>query len=171
MESHVQTTISISSAISFQPNFAGLLKLPHHTEIYHVPMVFQGESLLSGKNFRAVIGWKVPLGLANSSLAAWFHPAKRQVFYLVHDAVRETQFERYFLFWSRRMHLHLKSPETSSNHSSLYQRCRCCPAEWGMFSFAALMSDILPLLINRKQGRLPDKSSSVCSFIAPLCLR
>ena len=38
-----------------------------------------------------------------------------------------------FLFWSRRMHLHLKSFETSSNHSSLYQRCRCCPAEWGCF--------------------------------------
>ena len=28
LSSHAQTTISISSAISFQPNFAGLLKLP-----------------------------------------------------------------------------------------------------------------------------------------------
>ena len=28
LSSHAQTTISISSAISFQPNLAGLLKLP-----------------------------------------------------------------------------------------------------------------------------------------------
>ena len=28
-----------------------------------------------------------------------------------------------------------------------------------------------PLLISRKHGKLPDKSSSVCSLIAPLCLR
>ena len=60
----------------------------------------------------------------------WKNEVKNKEFL---TAVRETQFERYFLFWSRRMHLHLKSFETSSNHISLYQRCRCCPAEWGCF--------------------------------------
>ena len=34
LSSHAQTTISISSAISFQPNFAGLLKLPQEIILF-----------------------------------------------------------------------------------------------------------------------------------------
>ena len=39
LSSHAQTTISISSAISFQPNFAGLLKLPL-LKNYEMPEAF-----------------------------------------------------------------------------------------------------------------------------------
>ena len=41
--SHAQTTISNSSTIFFQPNFAGLLKLPRNMEIYHTLLIFQKE--------------------------------------------------------------------------------------------------------------------------------
>ena len=40
-----------------------------------------------------------------------------------------------------------------------------------IFSFAARISDILPLLKATKHGMSPERSSSVWSLIAPLCFR